>query len=136
MFTLTELAVRLINLVAPKQCVMCGCRLAVGEDVVCTSCNLGLPRTNYHEKPYDNEMAKLFWGRMPVEKAAALFFYRAHSASSRIVYSMKQTMAPSPAELKLHPFMQNLNKGIALFDGAMTGIKIIRRVKAFLKRMK
>ena len=55
---------------------------------------------------------------------------------ARIVYSMKQTMAPSPAELKVHPFMQNLNKGIALFDGAMTGIKIIRRVKAFLKRMK
>ena len=99
MFTLTELAVRLINLVAPKQCVMCGCRLAVGEDVVCTSCNLDLPRTNYHEKPYDNEMAKLFWGRMPVEKAAALFFYRAHSASSRIVYSMKYFGHPEVGEL-------------------------------------
>lgn len=99
MFTLTELAVRLINLVAPKQCVMCGCRLAVGEDVVCTSCNLDLPRTNYHEKPYDNEMAKLFWGRMPVEKAAALFFYRARSASSRIVYSMKYLGHPEMGEL-------------------------------------
>lgn len=99
MFTLTELAVRLINLVAPKQCVMCGCRLAVGEDVVCTSCNLDLPRTNYHEKPYDNEMAKLFWGRMPVEKAAALFFYRAHSASSGIVYSMKYLGHPEVGEL-------------------------------------
>ena len=99
MFTLTELAVRLINLVAPKQCVMCGCRLAVGEDVVCTSCNLDLPRTNYHEKPYDNEMAKLFWGRMPVEKAAALFFYRARSASSRIVYSMKYLGHPEVGEL-------------------------------------
>lgn len=99
MFTLTELAVRLINLVAPKQCVMCGCRLAVGEDVVCTSCNLDLPRTNYHEKPYDNEMAKLFWGRMPVEKADALFFYRARSASSRIVYSMKYLGHPEVGEL-------------------------------------
>lgn len=99
MFTLTELAVRLTNLVAPKQCVMCGCRLAVGEDVVCTSCNLDLPRTNYHEKPYDNEMAKLFWGRMPVEKAAALFFYRARSASSRIVYSMKYLGHPEVGEL-------------------------------------
>ena len=99
MFTLTELAVRLINLVAPKQCVMCGCRLVVGEDVVCTSCNLDLPRTNYHEKPYDNEMAKLFWGRMPVEKAAALFFYRARSASSRIVYSMKYLGHPEVGEL-------------------------------------
>ena len=96
---MTVVAVRLINRVAPKQCVMGGCRLAVGEDVVCTSCNLDLPRTNYHEKPYDNEMAKLFWGRMPVEKAAALFFYRARSASSRIVYSMKYLGHPEVGEL-------------------------------------
>ena len=55
---------------------------------------------------------------------------------AQILFSLKQAMAPSPAELKLHPFMQNLNKGMALFDGVMTGIKIIRRIKAFLKRMK
>ena len=34
---------------------MCGCRLAIGEDVICSSCNLDLPRTNFWIKPYDNE---------------------------------------------------------------------------------
>ena len=96
---LTELAVRLINLIAPKQCAMCGCRLAVGEDVICSACNLDLPRTFFADNAYDNEMAKTFWGRMKIERAAALFFYRAHSASSRIIYTMKYFDHPETGEL-------------------------------------
>ena len=96
---LTEFVVRLINLIAPKQCVMCGCRLAIGEEVVCSSCNYELPRTDYCHKPYDNDMAKLFWGQIPIEKAAALFFYRAHSDSSRILYSLKYLDHPEVGEL-------------------------------------
>jgi ComF family protein len=96
---LVELAVRLINLVAPRQCAMCGCRLGIGEDVICTACNIGLPRTGYAAKPYDNEMAKLFWGRIPVEKAAALFFYRAHSDASKIIYKLKYLNHPETGEL-------------------------------------
>ena len=99
MFTLTELAVRFINLIAPKQCVMCGCRLAIGEDVICSSCNIGLPRTRYSITPYDNDMAKLFWGRIPIEKSAALFFYRAHSETSKIIYAMKYHDHPEIGEL-------------------------------------
>ncbi len=96
---LTELAVRFINLIAPKQCAICGCRLAVGEDVVCSACNIALPRTNYSVNPYDNDMAKLFWGRIPVERAAALFFYRTHSDPSRIIYSLKYDDHPEIGEL-------------------------------------
>lgn len=99
MFTFTELAVRLINLFAPKQCIMCGCRLAIGEDVICTSCNIDLPRTGYSRIPYDNEMARLFWGRMPIEKAAALFFYRPQSAASKIIYTLKYRDHPEIGEL-------------------------------------
>ena len=96
---LTEIAVRAINIISPKPCAMCGCRLAIGEDVICSSCDIDLPRTHYSQKPYDNEMAKIFWGRIPIEKAAALFFYRAHSLSSRIIYSMKYLNHPEVGEL-------------------------------------
>ncbi len=96
---LTEFLVRFINIIAPKQCVMCGCRLAIGEDVICSSCNLDLPRTNFWIKPYDNEMVKSFWGQIPIDKAAALFHYRPHSDSSRIIYSMKYNDHPEIGEL-------------------------------------
>ena len=97
---LTEFLVRFINIIAPKQCVMCGCRLAIGEDVICSSCNLDLPRTNFWIKPYDNEMVKSFWGQIPIDKAAALFHYRPHSDSSGIIYSMKYNDHPETGELR------------------------------------
>lgn len=103
-----ELIVKLFNLISPRQCAMCGCRLAIGEDVICSACNLDLPRTHYSKKPYDNEMARMFWGRMPVERAAAMFFYRAHSAPSRIIYSMKYFNHPEVGELIGRAFAEEI----------------------------
>lgn len=123
-----EVVVKFFNLVSPRQCVMCGCRLAVGEDVVCSSCNLDLPRTGYSATPYDNDMARALWGRMPVERAAALFFYRAHSGSSRIIYSMKYLGHPEVGELMgrmaAEEFMAN-----GFFDGidAIVPVPLARR---------
>ena len=77
---------------------MCGCRLAIGEDVVCTACNIELPRTGHLASPRDNELARLFWGRIPVERAAALFYYRAHSAPGDVIYSMKYRSHPETGE--------------------------------------
>ena len=54
---------------------------------------------------------------------------------SVIISSVKKTFA-TPTEKAAHPIMQSFNTGLAIFDGVMTGIKIMRRVKAFLKRMK
>lgn len=76
-------------LIAPRACPVCGERLAIGEEVICARCNLHLPRTNYSADAYENEMAKLFWARIPIERAAALFYYEAGSEVSRIIYDMK-----------------------------------------------
>ena len=66
---------RLLDLISPQLCVVCGKRLSATEDVICIACNLKLPRTDFSKNPYDNEMAKLFWGRIPIERAAAFFYY-------------------------------------------------------------
>lgn len=63
---------RIINTIAPGRCAVCGARLTVGERLVCSSCNLRLDRNRFAASPYENEMAQMFWGRFPVEKAAAL----------------------------------------------------------------
>lgn len=80
---------RFLDIVAPRTCVSCGCRLAVTEEVLCSVCNSHLPRTNFHENPYDNPLVRLFWGQLPIERATAFFFYTPHSATSRIIYSLK-----------------------------------------------
>lgn len=85
---------RLIDLIAPRACVMCGKRLGISKHVLCGACNLTLPRTNYHQDALENELAKVFWGRIPIEKAAAFFFYQANSPSSNMIYSLKYGNQP------------------------------------------
>lgn len=80
---------RVLNLISPQACVICGCRLGISEEVVCTACNLALPRTAFAQHPYDNEMARRFYARLPIEKASALFFYEAGSEASRIIHALK-----------------------------------------------
>lgn len=80
---------RVLNLIAPQACVVCGTRLAIDEEVVCVACNLHLPRTGHAANALDNEMARRFWGRIPVERAAALFYYEAGSEVSNIIYDLK-----------------------------------------------
>ena len=80
---------RLFDLIAPRLCVVCGRRLSPTEKVICAVCNLHLPRTNYQSSPIDNPMARLFWGIIPVERVAALFFYEAGSRTSNILYDLK-----------------------------------------------
>lgn len=80
---------RLLDLLAPRLCVVCGHRLTVTEQVLCAPCNMHLPRTGFQFSPLDNPMARLFWGIIPVERVAALFYYESHSKVANILYDMK-----------------------------------------------
>lgn len=80
---------RFVDFLCPRACLECGCRLGAEEDVVCLSCNMHLDRTNYAKNPYDNEMAKLFWKLLPIEKATAMFFYHSGDNQSKIIYDIK-----------------------------------------------
>jgi ComF family protein len=80
---------RLMELLAPRACSICQRRLAPSEQVLCAACNMHLPRTGYQHSPMDNTMARLFWGIIPVERAAALFYYESHAPAANIVYDMK-----------------------------------------------
>jgi len=80
---------RLLDLIAPRLCVVCGRRLAPSEQVLCASCNMHLPRTGFQFDAKENVMARLFWGIIPVERVAALFYYEANSKTANILYDLK-----------------------------------------------
>ena len=90
---------RLLDLISPRLCVVCGQRLTVSEEVICSKCNLHLPRTGFHRDPYENEMAKLFWHQIPVERAAALFYYEPHAETANILYELKYKNHPEIGEV-------------------------------------
>lgn len=98
---------RLLDFVAPRLCPVCGRRLSVTEETLCASCNLHLPRTGFTTSPEDNEMARLFWGKLttadswycPVEQAAALFRFEPSSPSSHLIYDLKYHFHPEYGEM-------------------------------------
>ena len=85
---------RLLDLLSPRLCAICGNRLAISEQVICTGCNFDLPRTPFGRMPYDNEMARLLWGQFTVERVSALFFYTPKSPASHVILKMKYKNQP------------------------------------------
>lgn len=80
---------RIVDFLQPRFCVICGSRLAVSEEVVCCKCNMLLPRTNQCCRALDNDMARLFWGRLHVAQCASFMHYQSHTPASRLFYQLK-----------------------------------------------
>lgn len=77
-----------ISLLFPRVCHGCGNHLLRNESVICTECYVFIPRSNYHLAE-DNPVAKLFWGRCRIEKAAAFSYYIRGSRIRKLIHSMK-----------------------------------------------
>jgi ComF family protein len=77
-----------ISLLFPRLCYACGACLLRNEKLWCTECYVVIPRTNYHNSP-DNPLARLFWGRCLIEKAAAFSFYNKGSRIRNLIHALK-----------------------------------------------
>jgi ComF family protein len=77
-----------ISLLFPRLCYGCGNHLMRNETFICTECYILIPRTNYHLKA-DNPVARLFWGRCMIERAAAFSFYTKDSRIRRLIHQLK-----------------------------------------------
>lgn len=77
-----------LSLFFPRCCIVCGNPLAKGEVYLCAHCNMNLPRTDLH-KQKDNAVEQLFWGKIPLERATAFFYYRKGSNYRQILHRLK-----------------------------------------------
>ena len=107
---------RLLDLISPRLCTVCGERLSVTEEVLCGKCNLHLPRTGFQRDPQENIMAKIFWGQIPIERATALFYYEAHAKTANIIYELKYKNHPEIGETMGRMMARELERG-DFFDG-------------------
>jgi ComF family protein len=51
-------------------------------------CYAGLPRTCFHHDP-ENEVAQMFWGRIPVERATSFMYFVKGSRYQQILHELK-----------------------------------------------
>jgi ComF family protein len=76
------------NLLMPALCPACGKVLVINERLLCTGCMYGLPRTRYSSYS-ENPVARLFWGRVYIEHATALFQYEKGSRFQQLIHELK-----------------------------------------------
>ena len=78
----------LILLFYPKLCVVCENQLLRTEKILCTFCRHDLPiiPINNFEK---NKISEVFYGRVPIEKAASFLFYRNKGKTKKIIHALK-----------------------------------------------
>ncbi len=84
----TYLIEAVTGLFFPRICPACRDLLNINEKVLCIKCISEFPYTNFHLDA-DNEMAKLFWGRVMIENAASFFYFRKGSPYQHIIHEIK-----------------------------------------------
>lgn len=78
----------LLNLFFPKVCLACNDALIDYEIDICTSCRHELPITNFHFET-DNEVAKIFYGRVKIEQATALLRFQKKGIVQQLIHNLK-----------------------------------------------
>ena len=92
---LKRLIAGMADLVAPRYCELCGCRLAQDEWLVCSRCAGSLPRRADAVSASDNTTLQLVGGG--VCRGGAWVDYSPHSRFSSVVYDMKYSGRPDIA---------------------------------------
>ncbi|MBR5541427.1 MAG: hypothetical protein IKU64_03610 [Bacteroides sp.] len=53
------------------------------------------------------------------------------ASKQRITETARQIFRPNESESKANTLMDNFNSGVAIFNGIMTGFKIIKRIRNY-----
>jgi len=78
----------LLYLAYPDLCLVCGAALNDTERLVCHECLYRLPKPDF-DNPTDNEAARLFFGKLPVEKVACGLKYLKESPVQDLMEALK-----------------------------------------------
>lgn len=82
-----------LRLFFPERCVVCGRRLTGTERCLCLPCFQSLPFTRLHGEQ-GNVVERLFWGKIPIERANAYLHYYAGTDSRNLFWSLKYYNRP------------------------------------------
>ncbi|MFD2551253.1 ComF family protein [Bizionia sediminis] len=77
-----------LNLCFPKVCYACNALLGDNEQFACTNCRHQFPVTNFHFNN-DDSVLKVFYGRLPVQHATALFRFEKKGMVQQLIHNLK-----------------------------------------------
>jgi ComF family protein len=83
----------IVNLFFPKICAGCAHVLLPQESIICVRCRHQLPQTQQHLIP-NNEALQKFYGKVPIEFAAAFLFYHKKGIVQTLIQNLKYKNQP------------------------------------------
>lgn len=81
-------ALFLVELFYPRVCMACGKSLIKEEEILCTHCELKLPKTDYHFWS-KNPIMQLFYGRVDLEAASVRYHYKKGGNVQNLLHNFK-----------------------------------------------
>jgi ComF family protein len=93
----------------PHHCAVCGTDTLNQDTELCWHCLGSLPSTHFASVP-TNPLEKIFWGRLPVHAATALYFYTQGSLLQKA----------------MHAFKYHRNKKLGIQLGRLLGENLLR----------
>ncbi len=78
----------ILNIVFPLYCPICGMPLYNRKEIICLNCEVKLPLTGF-AKETGNQVEQLFWGRVPLLGATALFRFEKGSRYQSLLHLLK-----------------------------------------------
>lgn len=88
MTLLHELKDSLLHLFFPHCCAGCGADIPDTTSMLCLRCIHAIPETHFEKYP-GNPVEKIFWGRLPLEAAAAPYYFTRESLMQRLMHQFK-----------------------------------------------
>lgn len=82
-----------VSLIFPELCQACAKSLYRNEEVICADCLYRLPYTDFYLNA-DNPVAQQFWGRVPLEAAAAFLYFTKGSRVQNLMHQLKYKNKP------------------------------------------
>ena len=113
--SLTAYSRSILDFFFPRYCTTCRCRLSLQEEYLCISCLSDLPRVRLSSWT-DNDITRIFWGLVPIEKGGSYFLYTRHSPYSHILFDLKYHNRPDIGRY-MGRIMAETFKSKGFFDG-------------------
>lgn len=78
----------LLGLLYPTLCYSCKQCLPSGKEPLCLSCQVGLPKTDFHLYQ-ENPLTERFWGRMRIVTGASLYYFGKEGRVQNLIHQLK-----------------------------------------------
>ncbi len=76
------------HLFFPSTCLTCGNRLVKNEHCICIPCLYDIPRVKFNNYR-DNQVIKMFWGRVTIQYAMAYYYFSRGSKYRKLIHQLK-----------------------------------------------